>query len=150
MTKKEHGIRTSYTLYNQTLVRVHSTQYLGLELRENLHCGKHVQSTAAKADRVNTFAYKTQKGCPPAVQTHRYKDCVHSTLEHTSVVWNPHQQHLKKSISEVVQRWSARHIFHDFSPTSSASARVAQLQLENLRSRRTSDKVCMEVGGGKI
>ena len=43
----------------------------------------------------------------------------------------------------MVQRRSARRILHDFSSTSSASALVAQLQLENLQSRRTSDRVSM-------
>ena len=38
---------------------------------------------------------------------------------------------------------SAYRILRDFNPTSSASAPVAQLQLETLQSRRTSDKVCM-------
>ena len=60
--------------------------------------------------------------------------CVHCSvllLEYTSVVWDPHQQHLK-SILEMVQWRSASCILQDFSPTSSASALVAQLQLENL------------------
>ena len=35
------------------------------------------------------------------------------------------------------------HILHDFSPTSNASTLVVHLQLENLQSRRMSDKVCM-------
>ena len=43
----------------------------------------------------------------------------------------------------MVQRHSARRILHDFSSTSNASALVAQLQLENLPSRRTSDRVNM-------
>ena len=48
-----------------------------------------------------------------------------------------------ESTLEMVQRRSARRILHDFSPTSSASALVAQLQRDNLQSRSTSDKVCM-------
>ena len=42
-----------------------------------------------------------------------------------------------ESTLEMVQRWSVRRILHDFIPTSSASALVALLQLENLQSRRT-------------
>ena len=52
------------------------------------------------------------------------------------------KQHLKSTL-EMMHRLSARGILHDFSPTSSASALVAQLRLENQQSRRTSDKVCM-------
>ena len=43
----------------------------------------------------------------------------------------------------MVQRRSARRIVHDFNSTSSVSALVAQLQLENLQSMRTSDRVSM-------
>ena len=56
-------------------------------------------------------------------------------------MWDPHQQHLKSTL-EMVQRRSARRILHDLSPTSSASDLVAQLQLGNLQSGRTSGKVC--------
>ena len=44
--------------------------------------------------------------------------------------------------SLVVTPTHSIHILDDFSPTSNASALVAQLQLKNLQSRRTSDKVC--------
>ena len=62
-------------------------------------------------------------------------------LEYVSVVWDPYQQNLKSTL-EMVQRWSACRIFHDFSPDSSASALMAQLQLEFLQSKRMSDKAC--------
>ena len=53
---------------------------------ENLHWGKHIKSTTAKANKVGAFAYRNLKGCPPAVQTHCYKEIVHPVLECTSVV----------------------------------------------------------------
>ena len=82
------------------------------------------------------------KGCCTAVQRHCYKGPVRPVLEYASVVWDPHQQHLKSTL-EMVQRRSAYCILRDFSPMSSASALVAQLQLDNMQSWRTSDKVCM-------
>ena len=63
-------------------------------------------------------------------------------LEYVSVMWDPCQQHLKSAL-EMVQRRLARRILHDFSSILSASSPVARLHLENLESRRTSDKVCM-------
>ena len=69
--------------------------------------------------------------------------CPHTpVLEYASMAWDVPKQHLKSTLV-MVQRRSARRILHDFSPTTSASALVAQLQLENLQSGRTSDKVCM-------
>ena len=65
-----------------------------------------------------------------------------SAQQYAFVVWDPRQQHLKSTL-EMVQRRSARRILRDVSPTSSASAQVVQLQLENLQSGRTSNKVCM-------
>ena len=67
---------------------------------------------------------------------------MHPVLEYVAMMWDPHKQHLKSRL-EMVQWRSACHILHDFSPTSRASAQVAQLQLKNLQSRRPSDKVCM-------
>ena len=61
--------------------------------------------------------------------------------EYASVVWDPHQQHLKSTL-EMVQSPSTRRILHDLRPTSSASDLLAQPQTENLPSRSTSDKVC--------
>ena len=52
MTKKRKRISISYTLHNQTLERVASAKYLGVELTENLHWGKHIQSAVAKANKV--------------------------------------------------------------------------------------------------
>ena len=91
---------------------------------------------------MSPFAHRNLNGCPTAVQTHCYKGLLCPVLEYASVVWDPHQQHLKSTL-EMVQQQSARRILHDSSPTSSASALVTQRQLEKLQSRRTSDKVCM-------
>ena len=101
VTKKRNRIPTSYTLHNQTLEGVTSAKYLGVELTENLHCGKHIQSTVATANKVSTFAYRNLKGCPPADQTHCYKGLVHPVLEYASVVWDPHQHHLKSTLEMV-------------------------------------------------
>ena len=90
---------------------------------------------------MSAFAYRNLKGCSSAVQAHRYEGLVHVVLEFASMAWDPHQQRLKSTL-ELVQRRTARRVLHDFSPTSNASALVAQVQQENLQSRRTSDKVC--------
>ena len=81
VTKKRNRIPTSYTLHNQTLERVTSAKYLELELMENFHGGKHIQSTAANATTVSAFAYRKQQECPPAVQTYYYKGLMCPLLE---------------------------------------------------------------------
>ena len=63
----------------------------------------------------------------------------HLNSNTNKLLQNEHQ----KSTLEMVQQQSVDRILHDLSPTWSASALVAQLQLENLQFWRTSDKVCM-------
>ena len=82
VNKKRNRILTSYTFNYQTIERFASAKCLGLELTENLNWGKHIQSTAAKANKVSSFAYRDLKGCPPAVQTHCYKGLVRPVLEY--------------------------------------------------------------------
>ena len=55
--KKWNRIPTSYTLHNQTFERVASAKYPAVELTENIHWGKHIQSAASKANNVGAFAY---------------------------------------------------------------------------------------------
>ena len=52
VTEKRNRIPTSYTVNNKTLERVASAKYLGVELTENLHWRKHIQSAVAKANKV--------------------------------------------------------------------------------------------------
>ena len=83
MNKKRNRILTSYTFNYQTIERFARAKCLRLELTENLNWGKHIQSTAAKANKVSSFAYRDLKGCPPAVQTHCYKGLVRPVLEYS-------------------------------------------------------------------
>ena len=81
-----------YTIHIQTLEWVASAKYLGVELTETLHWGKHMQSTTVKTNKVSAFPYRNLKRCPTAVQTNCYKDLIHPVLEYASVVWDPCQQ----------------------------------------------------------
>ena len=57
------AIFTSYTLQDQTLDKVTSAKYIGVEITENFHWEKHIQATAAKTNKVSAFAYRNLKGC---------------------------------------------------------------------------------------
>ena len=46
---------------------------LGAELTENLHWGKHIQSTAANANKVSASTHRNPKRCLAAVQTNYHK-----------------------------------------------------------------------------
>ena len=61
VTKKRTKISTSYKLHNQTLDKVTSAKYLGIEITENLHWGKHIQETTAKANKVRETSRDAQQ-----------------------------------------------------------------------------------------
>ena len=130
--KNRNRIPISYILPNQTLERVGSTKHRGVELAESRHRGETHPVNCCKIKQSECLCIQGPEGIPSC--------CPHTpVLEYASMAWDPPQQHLKSTLV-MVQRRSARRILHDFSPTSSASALVAQLQLENLQSGRTSDK----------
>ena len=101
MTKKRNRIPPVTPSTTKPSERVASAKCLGVELTENRHWGKHIQLTAAKANKESAFAYRNPKGCPPAVQTHCYKGRMRPVLEYICVVWDPHQQHLKSTLEKV-------------------------------------------------
>jgi hypothetical protein len=142
VTNKKKPIPPNYTLHGHTLEQVDSAKYLGVEITEKLHWGKHVHSIAAKANQTSAFVYRNLKGCPTAVQSHCFKGLVRPVLEFASPVWDPFQQGLSDAL-ELVQRRAARRILHDFSPRTSASALVRQLDLQTLSERRKIDKAAM-------
>ena len=57
-------------------------------------------------------------------------------------LWDPYQKNLKSDI-QIVQRRATRHIFHDFSHSTSASALITRLELQQLEAKRRADKVSM-------
>ena len=140
ISRKRTRIPTSYTLHGHTLERVSDAKYLGVNITEKLHWGTHVQSIAAKANRACAFVQRNLKGCSTRIQTHCYKSLARPILEYASTVWDPHQQHLISKL-EMTQRRAARRILQDYGLKTSASALVAQLQLEPLHHRRAINKV---------
>ena len=86
VANKNNRIPISYILHNQTLETVAMAKYRGVELTENLHPGKHILCTAAKANRVSAFAYANPRGCPSAVQTHCYTGPLTSGVPQGSVI----------------------------------------------------------------
>ena len=142
ISRKRIRIPTSYTLHEHTLERVSDAKYLGVLITDNLNWGKHVQSTAAKANRTCAFIHRNLKGCSKRLQTHCYQSLARPILEYSSTVWDPHQQNLINTL-EMTQRRAARRILQDFSPKTSASALVAKLHLDTLQHRRAASKATL-------
>lgn len=140
ITNKRKPIAYDYHLHEQTLEKVESAKYLGIEISNNLKWNKHISQIASKANKTSAFINRNLKGCPTKTQIHCFKTLVRPTLEYASVVWDPHYQ---KDIDalEMTQKRAARRISNDFSTYTSASRLTKNLGLETLRTRRKRDKV---------
>ena len=142
VTNKTKKRETSYTLHGQTLEKVTDAKYLGVEISEKLNWKTHINSITSKANKSSAFINRNLKGCSQSVQTHCFKAITRPVLEYASSVWDPPQIGLTNQI-EMVQRRTARRIKRDFRPLSSASEMVKDLQLENLKTRRSIDKTSL-------
>ena len=141
-TLKRNPIKTEYRLHDQVLEKVSSSKYLGVEISEKLHWGKHVSAITAKANKTTNFICRNLKGCPTEVKTHCYKALVRPILDHASPIWDPYQQDLIDTL-EGSQKRAARRILHNYDRQTSASGLVQKLNLTPLRQRRAIDKVTM-------
>ena len=140
ITNKRKPITYDYHLHEQTLEKVDSAKYLGIEISKNMKWNNHIAHITSKANRTSAFIHRNLKGCPTKTQVHCFKTLTRPTLEYASVVWDPHHQ---KDINalEMTQRRAARRIPNDFSSTTSASGLTKKFGLETLRTRRKRDKV---------
>ena len=97
-----------------------------------------LKKTAAKANKISAFVYRTIRGCPTKVHSTCYKGLVRPIMEYASTVWHTPSSENPGSPDclERVQRRSARRIFRDFSRKTSASELVRKLDLPLLSQRR--------------
>ena len=68
-----------------------------------------------------------------------WKDAQPQSIHAAMRVWSAQC----KSDIQIVQRRATRHIFHDFSHSTSASALITRLELQQLEAKRRADKVSM-------
>ena len=82
VARKHQRIPSSYHLHGQILQQVPSAKCLKIEINATLNWGKHMEATAAKANRSCAFACQNLKGCPTSVQVHFYKGFVRPVLDY--------------------------------------------------------------------
>lgn len=140
ITNKRKPISYTYELHNQTLERVDSAKYLGVELTGNMKWGKHIANITSRANKICAFIHRNLRGSATSTQVHCYRTLARPILEYANVVWDPHLQQDIEGL-EMVQRRAARRITNDFSRHTSASNLVRTLGLDTLQRRRKRDKV---------
>ena len=140
------GVISDYTSVafnlSSSLEQVNNAKYLGVNITEKLHWGKHVDNITAKANKTTGFICRNLKGCPVPVKTHCFKTLVRPILDYASPVWDPHQQVLKEKL-ESTQKRAARRILQNYDRMTSGSTLVEKLNLNPLSQRRAVDKAAM-------
>ena len=85
---KENTISADYILHGEALERVKEAKYLGVELNKTLNWHPHVEKTAAKANKISAFVYRTIRGCPTKVHSTCYKGLVRPIMEYAATIWH--------------------------------------------------------------
>jgi hypothetical protein len=126
-----------YQLDNHILQQVQDNPYLGITISEDLKFNKHINKITNKASSTLGFLKRNLKHCPSSCRKTAYLSLVRSTLEYSSIVWDPYLQGDINKL-EKVQRKAARFISGDYkSREEGCITRILkQLELPTLQERR--------------
>ena len=89
-TNRRQIIDTSYQLHGHTLEVVGSSKYLGVTISEDLTWRKHIEDTAAKANKTLAFVRPNLSKCTSQVKFVAVTTMVRPRLEYSSTAWDPH------------------------------------------------------------
>ena len=103
-----------YELDKHILQQVPENPYLGITISEDLKWTSHINKISRKANSTLGFLRRNLKHCTESCRKTAYLALIRSSLENSSVVWDPH---LQKDIEklEKIQRQAARFITGDYS-----------------------------------
>ena len=107
ITRKKNKIQNDYSLHRQTLERVPSTTYLGIELKSDLTWKNHIDRTCAKANQQLAFLRRNLQIQNTKVKESAYKGLIRPITDYCATIWDPHFQKYKNQL-EMVQRRAAR------------------------------------------
>jgi len=126
-----------YQLDNHILQQVDENPYLGVTFTENLKFSNHINKISGKASSTLGFLRRNLKHCPLQCRKTAYLSLVRSTLEYSSIVWDPYLQKDTDKL-EQVQRRAARFISADYTSreTGCISKMLQQLEIPPLQERR--------------
>ena len=78
-----------YQLDDHILQQVPDNSYLGVTLSEDLKWNSHINKISNKANSTLGFLKRILKHCPQDSRRTAYLSLVRSTLEYSSIVWDP-------------------------------------------------------------
>ena len=142
ITRKKTKTSFPYSLHGQILQEVKSAKYLGVTISEDMTWNKHVDATAAKANKKLGFLKRNVKVKDSSLKEKAYKAIVRPTVEYCSSVWDPSYK-TQAATLERVQRRAARWVTGRFHNTSSVTDMLSDLGWRELNQRRTDNRLCM-------
>ena len=126
-----------YQLNNTILKQVTSNPYLGVQLSSDLKWDVHINHIAKRANSKLGFLRRNIHSFPLQCKRMAYLSLVRSSIEYSSVVWDPYYQ---KDIErlEGVQNAAVRFIVNDYKTrdTGFITSKLQELQLPTLQARR--------------
>ena len=142
-----------YQLDNHILQQVKENPYLGVLLSDNLQFDTHISNICKKAASTLGFLKRNLKHSPLQCRKTAYLALVRSTLEYSSIVWDPFRQHNIDRI-EKVQRQAARFITGNYTSREPdcVSHMLQSLELPPLGDRRKQNRFVLffKVVGGLV
>ncbi|XP_071161129.1 uncharacterized protein [Mytilus edulis] len=131
-----------YSLDRHVLQQVQHNPYLGLQISEDLKWTTHISNVAKKANSTLGFLRRNLRFCPKDCKKTAYISLVRSTMEYGAIIWDPYTQHDINQL-ERIQRRAARFITGDYRSREEGSVTkmLAELELDNLKTRRTSQRL---------
>ena len=142
-----------YQLNNHILQQVPENPYLGVTISEDMKWSTHISNITKKANSTLGFLRRNLKHCPESCRKTAYLALVRSTLEYSSIIWDPH---LQKDIYklEKVQRQAARFITGDYTSKDHGcvTRMLDSLKLPSLQDRRKANRLVFfyKVVGGQV
>ena len=132
ITNKKKPFIFDYILHGIKLQTTKNTEYLGLNISDDLSWSNYINQTAAKGNNTLKFTKRNiSKIKETANKTH-----VRPLLEYSSSVWDPWQNKHINQI-EMVQHWAVRYILNDYAFTSSVTtAMLKKLKPPTLENRK--------------
>jgi hypothetical protein len=131
-----------YTLCDCILDKVESCKYLGVNISHDLKWETHIAEVTSKGNQILGFLRRNLRNAPLKIKELAYFSLVRSTLEYSSIIWDPHY---KKDINSVdkIQRQAARFVSSDYSWQSSVNDMIADLGWSALEDRRRRSRLTM-------
>ena len=140
---KETPMMKDYFLHNQKLENSKTSKYLGVTISDDLKWTKHVDLTAAKANRSVGFLRRNFSACSAKAKATTYTTMVRPVLEYASTVWDPILKGDCQKL-EKVQRSAARYIFNNYQRIpGTVTGLLEKLQWDTLEERRQVNRLNM-------